>query len=139
VARTAPPYRIETKRLVLRCWDPRDAQRLKEAVDSSVEHLRPWMPWAVHEPQPLEQKVGLLQRFRAQFEIRVDPANARSAAIPRKLGFREEATLRRRLPAVAAPGPRDVAIYSLFCDELTGTPVAAEAVQAYDATGARVL
>ena len=31
-------------------------------------------------------------------EIRVDPANERSSAIPRKLAFTEEATLRRRLP-----------------------------------------
>jgi RimJ/RimL family protein N-acetyltransferase len=208
VARTSPPYRIRTKRLVLRCWDPRDAPRLKDAVDSSLEHLRPWMDWAVHEPQPLEQKIGLLQRFRAQFdlgedfiygifsrdesevvggsglhtrvgddayeigywiradrvgqglateaaaalthvafelcgaervEIRMQPANERSAAIPRKLGFREEATLRRRLPAVGAATPRDVTIYSLFRDELADTPAVQETVEAYDASGVQVL
>jgi RimJ/RimL family protein N-acetyltransferase len=208
VSRSDPPYRIQTERLVLRCWDPLDAPRLKDAVDSSLEHLRPWMPWAAHEPQPLEQKVLLLRRFRADFdggedfvygiftadesevvggsglharvgpdafeigywiradrighglateaasalarvglevcaadriEIRLDPSNARSAAIPRRLGFREEATLRRRLPAPGAPGLRDVTIFSLFREELSGTPVAAAAVEAYDALGNRVL
>src|ERR1700759_5294954 len=38
-----PPYRIETERLVLRCWNPADAEALKEAVDASIEHLLPWM------------------------------------------------------------------------------------------------
>jgi RimJ/RimL family protein N-acetyltransferase len=203
-----PPYRIRTERLVLRCWDPHDAPRLKEAVDSSLDHLRPWMPWAVHEPQPLEQKVRLLRQFRSDFdrgedfvygifdareaevvggsglhtrvgpeafeigywiradrigeglatetaaaltrvaldvcgaeriEIRVDPSNTRSAAIPRKLGFREEATLRRRLPAFDGEGLRDVTIFSLFREELHGTPVPGVTVEAYDAAGARVL
>ena len=36
----------------MRCWEPRDAPLLKEAVDSSLDHLRPWMPWAHDEPQP---------------------------------------------------------------------------------------
>lgn len=203
-----PPYRIRTERLVLRCWDPRDAPRMKEAVDSSLEHLRPWMPWALHEPQPLEQKVQLLRQFRSDFdrgedfvygifgpdesqvvggsglhtragpdafeigywiradrigeglateaaaaltrvglevggadriEIRVDPSNTRSAAIPRKLGFREEATLRRRLPAFGGQGLRDVTIFTLFRGELERTPVAGAAVEAYDAAGARLL
>ena len=63
------PYRIETERLVIRCYDPaRDAPLLKEAVDSSIEHLLPWMPWAKNEPQTLEEKVALLRRFRANFD-----------------------------------------------------------------------
>src|SRR5262249_24384090 len=43
-----PPYRIVTERLVLRCWEPSDAAALKEAVDASIDHLLPWMPWAVN-------------------------------------------------------------------------------------------
>jgi RimJ/RimL family protein N-acetyltransferase len=67
--RTAtPPYRIETERLVLRCYDPRDAPLLKEAIDASLDHLRPWMPWARVEPQPIEQKVELLRMFRGDFD-----------------------------------------------------------------------
>jgi RimJ/RimL family protein N-acetyltransferase len=64
-----PPYRIETDRLVLRCYDPKDAPLLKEAIDSSLGHLRPWMPWAKNEPQPLEQKIELLRTFRGEFDL----------------------------------------------------------------------
>lgn len=203
-----PPYRIETERLIIRCWDPRDAPLLKEAVDSSVEHLRPWLPWAQDEPQPLEQKVQLLRRFRGEFdlgrdfvygifgadesevvggtglhtrvgegafeigywirasrprqglateavaaltwvafavcgadriEIHVDPDNVASLGVPRKLGFHEEATLRRRLLAGDGAPKRDEVVLSLFCDEVEATPVSRVQVQAYDAAGSRLL
>ena len=64
-----PAYRIVTARLVIRCWDPRDAPLAKEAIDSSLAHLRPWLPWARHEPQTLEEKVELLREFRGQFDL----------------------------------------------------------------------
>lgn len=63
-----PPYRIETDRLVIRCYDPADAPLLKDAVDSSIEHLLPWMPWARYEPQALAEKVDLLRDFRGRFD-----------------------------------------------------------------------
>jgi len=66
------PYRIETDRLVLRCYEPDDAPLLKEAVDESIEHLEPWMPWARYEPQPLDQKIELLRGFRSSFDGDVD-------------------------------------------------------------------
>jgi len=70
-----PPYRIETDRLVIRCYDPfADAPLLKECVDSSIDHLLPWMPWARFEPQTLEEKVDLLRRFRSNFDGDVDYA-----------------------------------------------------------------
>ena len=193
---------------MIRCWDPGDAVLLKEAIDSSLDHLRAWMPWAHDDPQPLAEKVGLLRRFRGRFdlgedfvyglfdrtesevvggsglhtrvgdgaleigywirasrvgqglateataaltqvafavagvdrvEIRVDPANAASLAVPRKLGFVEEATLRRRLPVADAGAHRDAVVFTLFADEVDATPVAETALEAYDASGARVL
>jgi RimJ/RimL family protein N-acetyltransferase len=193
---------------VLRCWQPTDAPRLKEAVDASLDHLQPWMPWAVDEPQSVEEKVELLRRFRGQFdlgqdyvlgilsrdesdvlggsgfhpragddafeigywirashtgqglgteataaitrvgfelcgvdriEIRVEPQNERSMAIPRKLGFREEARLRRRLRHPGSPAPRDAVIFTLFHDEYEGSPAAGASVEAYDAIGTRLL
>jgi RimJ/RimL family protein N-acetyltransferase len=54
---------------VIRCYDPEDAPLLKAAVDSSIEHLLPWMPWARFEPQSVEEKVQLLRRFRGQFDL----------------------------------------------------------------------
>ena len=200
-----PPYRIVTERLVVRCWSPPDAPLLKEAVDSSIDYLRPWMPWAADEPQPLEQKVELLRQFRGKFdlghdftygifsrdestvvggtglhtrvdpvsfeigywvradragqglcteataaltravfeltdieriEIRVDPANEASRAIPRKLGYTEEATLRERL---RYPEVRDVVLYTLFREDFAHSRSAVLALEAYDAAGERVL
>jgi RimJ/RimL family protein N-acetyltransferase len=69
---TQPPYRIETERLVIRCYEPRDAPLLKDAVDSSIDHLRPWMPWVRNEPQSLSQKVELLRLFRGNFDHGTD-------------------------------------------------------------------
>lgn len=66
---TPPAYRIETPRLVVRCWDPRDALRLKEAIDASLEHLLPWMPWARDEPQTVDMKMELLRQFRGRFDL----------------------------------------------------------------------
>jgi RimJ/RimL family protein N-acetyltransferase len=202
-----PPYAIRTDRLLIRCWEPRDAPLLKEAIDSSVEHLRAWMPWAHDEPQPLSEKVRLLRRFRGEFdlgqnfvygifdrdesevvggtglhprigdgayeigywirssrtrrglateaaaaltratfalcdierlEIHVDPANAASAGVPRKLGFAEEATLRRRLPGVGTDR-RDETIFSIFRDDPAAATLAEVALEAFDSAGERVL
>ena len=205
---TPPPYRIETPRLVLRCWEPRDAPLLKDALDSSLDHLRPWMPWARYEPEPLEAKVDLLRRFRGWFdlgqdfvygifsrdesevvggtglhtrvgddafeigywirasrtreglateasaaltrvafdvcevdrvEIRVDPANERSLAVPQKLGFTQEATLHRRLPpSEGQEGLRDVVVFTLFRSALPESPVAFVELEAFDAAGSRL-
>jgi len=63
-----PAYRIETKRLVLRCWDPKDAILIQEAAAGSKEHLLPFMPWATDEPQTVEQKVELMRKFRGLFD-----------------------------------------------------------------------
>lgn len=202
--RIPPPYVVRTERLTIRCWEPRDAPLLKAALDTSLEHLRPWMPWAMDEPKPLDEKVELLRRFRGQFdlgedfvygvfdreeaevvggsglhtrlgegaleigywirasrvrqgfaretaaaltklafavcgvdrvEIRVDPANEASLRVPQALGFREEATLRRRLPAGEGEPPRDVVVFSLFAAELQNTSIASVAVEAFDALG----
>jgi RimJ/RimL family protein N-acetyltransferase len=199
------PYRIVTSRVVIRCWDPRDAPPLKEAIDSSLDHLRPWMTWTEDEPQSLDEKVALLRTFRGNFdlgksfgygifgpdetevlggiglhtgvgdeafeigywirasraseglgthataavtrvgfevcevdriEIHCDPKNERSRSIPRKLGYVEEATLRRRL---RYPEPRDVIVYSLFRDTFPHSPAASTPLEAYDVRGERVL
>ena len=57
---------------MIRCWSEADAPKLIEAIAANLEHLRPWMPWAAHEPQPLEEKVALLRGFRRRFEAGED-------------------------------------------------------------------
>jgi RimJ/RimL family protein N-acetyltransferase len=165
---------------------------LREAVDVSLDHLRPWMDWTPPAPEPVEVIAERLGRFHDDFvrganwimgiftgdesralggtglhprvgpfglevgywiradetrrgyatevaavltrvalercgadrvELRIDPANVASAGVARKLGFREEATLRRRLvPCAGQTEPRDVTIFTLFADELAGSP-----------------
>lgn len=65
-------YRIETSDIVIRCYDPTDAKILKNAIDNSLDHLKPWMPWAKYEPQDLDKKVELLRNFRGQFDLDMD-------------------------------------------------------------------
>lgn len=65
-------YRIETERLVIRCWNPSDAILLQQATAVSRDHLLPFMPWAHDEPQTVDQKVELLRKFRAAFDRHED-------------------------------------------------------------------
>lgn len=202
-----PAYRIHTERLVLRCWYPADAALLNEAIGSSLEHLRPWMPWAKHEPETLDAKVQRLRQFRGEFdldqdyvygilnqeetavlggaglhtrrgegvleigywihvdhlsqglateaagaltqvafrvnqvgrvEIHCDPTNVRSAAVPRKLGFVHEATLRHR--TVTTDGaPRDSMIWTMLADEYPESMTAKIELAAFGAAGQRIL
>ena len=62
-----PPFRIVTDRLVIRCYDVGDAPLVKEALDESRDHLLPWLPFAVSDPEPVEKKVELLRGFRESF------------------------------------------------------------------------
>lgn len=203
-----PPYRIESARLVIRCYHPADAALLKEAVDSSLEHLRPWMPWAGREPQTIAEKVELLRAFRGQFDgdedyvygvfaedetrllggtglhprggpgsleigyfvradslrrgiateiaavltrvafelcgvervdIQIDPENARSAGVPRKLGFVHEATLRRRLDPKEEGRPRrDSLLFTMVRDEFATSPCLDYEYAAFDAAGVSI-
>jgi RimJ/RimL family protein N-acetyltransferase len=196
-------YRIETEHLVIRCWEPYDAPLLKEAVDVSVDHLLPWLPWAKDEPQTIDEKVELLRGFRARFdrdedyvlgifdreeenalggtgwhnrhgrgeieigywvradraregiaseataalvkagfeglglnriEIRCDPENHASVAIPRNLGFRHDATLPKRMLALMDE-PRDTMVWSLFREDYPYTPPATTQIEAFDVIG----
>jgi RimJ/RimL family protein N-acetyltransferase len=67
-----PAYRIHTARLVLRCWEPNDAPLLSTAIAQSLEHLLPWMPWAINEPIDLDQRVQVLRSFRGNFDLNKD-------------------------------------------------------------------
>jgi RimJ/RimL family protein N-acetyltransferase len=201
-----PAYRIETERLVVRCYDPSDAPMLAKAISESVEHLRPWMPWVYAEPEPVEEKILRLKRFRALFdlgqdfiygifnpentillggtglhtrlgpkeleigywihkdhinqglvtestaalvkvafellhihrlEIHCDPANSASAAIPRKLGFAHEGTLRAKTSFLE--GWRDSMVWGLLEREYPGSRASKAEIRVFDADGRQVL
>jgi RimJ/RimL family protein N-acetyltransferase len=201
-----PAYRIETKRLVVRCYNPSDASMLAESVTESLEHLRAWMPWVYNEPEPIEEKIQRLKIFRGNFdlgqnftygifnpegtkllggtglhsrlgeseleigywihkdyvnrglvtestaalikvafelihihrlEIHCDPGNSASAAVPRKLGFTHEGTLRAKTRFL--DGWSDSMIWGLLEAEYPDSPSAKAEIKAFDANGQQVL
>jgi RimJ/RimL family protein N-acetyltransferase len=203
---TEPVYRIQTKRLVIRCWEPKDAPLLMEAVEQSREHLLPWMPWAARiGSDALQEYVERIRRWRGQFdlsrdfvyavfnpeesrvlggsglhtrlgegareigywihkdfagqglatelsaalvrvafeilemkriEIHCDPQNVRSAAVPRKLGFKMEAVLKKRMQTSDAEW-RDSMIWTLFAEEHPSRPARKTEMAAFDVMGRR--
>lgn len=201
-----PAYRIETKRLVVRCYNPSDALLLAESVTESLEHLRPWMTWVYSEPESVEEKFQRLKRSRGLFdlgqdfaygifnrdetkllgstglhtrlgdreleigywihkdyinqglvtestaalikvafeiirvhrlEIHCDPANTASAAIPRKLGFTHEGTLRGKTRFLDAWS--DSMIWGLLESEYPDSSSSMAEIRAFDADGKQVL
>jgi len=201
-----PAYRIETSRLVVRCYNPSDAGMLAESVTENIAHLRPWMPWVYSEPEPITEKVQRLKRFRGMFdlgqdfiygifnqddtrllggtglhtrqgeseleigywihkgfinqglvtestaalikvafevihihrlEIHCDPANLASAAIPRKLGFKHEGTLRAKTRFL--DGWSDSMIWGLLETDYPDSPSSTAEIKVFDANGQQVL
>ena len=64
---SVPADRVETERLVIRVWGPADAELLREAIDSSLDHLMEWLPWANLEPADLETTRERLLGFEEAF------------------------------------------------------------------------
>lgn len=62
------PDCLETERLQLRPWHPDDAADLQAALEESVEHLLPWIPWATAEAPTSAQAASLLSGWMAQRE-----------------------------------------------------------------------
>ena len=65
----------------LRHWLVEDAGAQARAIGESLEHLRPWMPWAADEPKPPEERVAMIRGWEAErragtgeyFAVRDDP------------------------------------------------------------------
>jgi RimJ/RimL family protein N-acetyltransferase len=62
-------YRIETGRLLLRCWSPADAPVLRKALDDCDQHLRPYIPFMKDEPRSLDDTAQWLRGHRAAFDL----------------------------------------------------------------------
>jgi ribosomal-protein-serine acetyltransferase len=66
---TRAPERLVRGALVLRRWRRTDAMALSTAVRESLDHLRPWMPWAAAEPLPIEERHALLARWERAWDV----------------------------------------------------------------------
>lgn len=64
-----PAYRIETDRLVLRCWCVEDSKALRALLDKNAQHLRPHIPFMKNEPRSLAQTGQWLREIRASFDL----------------------------------------------------------------------
>ena len=71
-------------------------------------------------------------------EIHCSPKNTRSASVPRKLGFINEATLHNRVDDVSG-GLRDTMIWSLFEEDYPTSIPAKQELQAFDLIGRRII
>jgi len=61
------PAEIATERLLLRCWRAGDGPGLKQTIDSNLEHLQRWMPWAIDEPSSQENMAARVLKFERGF------------------------------------------------------------------------
>jgi len=61
-------YRVETQRLVIRCWSPEDAPRMRALLDESDDFLRPWIPFMTHEPRTLWETTEWIRGMRGDFD-----------------------------------------------------------------------
>ena len=53
--------------IVLRRWVPADAESLGRAVAQSLEHVRPWLPWASQEPLSLERREAMIRDWEREW------------------------------------------------------------------------
>lgn len=66
------PYGFATERLVVRCYEPADAEKLLSTLQRSREHLVPWLPWAGEVPDSLDLMLDRVRRFRGWFDCGTD-------------------------------------------------------------------
>jgi len=62
------PRRIDSDRLMLRPWRSEDLTSLHEALTESVDHLRPWIPWATPHAPSVEQAHTRLSAWMEEFQ-----------------------------------------------------------------------
>jgi ribosomal-protein-serine acetyltransferase len=78
----------------LRHWRVEDADSQARAIGESLDHLRPWMPWAAEEPKPHEARVAMLREWEAErlagtneyFAIWLDGELIGSCGLHRRIG-----------------------------------------------------
>lgn len=87
-----PPELVDAGPAMLRRWRAEDLEAGSEAVFASLEHLRPWMPWAVDfsRASQAEFLVGSERDWQAgaafNYAMLVDGAIAGSAGLMARIG-----------------------------------------------------
>lgn len=67
-----PAARIETARMILRPWDPRDAEALHAALDMSRAALERWTPWVLAGSDTLDALRDKLRTYAESFSAGVE-------------------------------------------------------------------
>ena len=83
-----------TPDVILRHVREEDAEALSRAVSESLDHLRPWMPWAAEEPKSPAERLALIGRWERErlagdaeyFAIWLDGRVAGSCGLHRRIG-----------------------------------------------------
>ena len=78
----------------LRHWRVEDADAQGRAIEQSLDHLRPWMPWVQEEPKPREQRVAMIREWEAErraggdelLAVRRDGVVVGSCGLHRRIG-----------------------------------------------------
>jgi RimJ/RimL family protein N-acetyltransferase len=83
-------------------------------------------------------RVGFELLALDRMEIHCDPANLRSAAVPKRLGYELEATLKRRIRNGYGE-LTDSMIWTLFASGYPASPSSKATLEAFDENGDRVL
>ena len=65
------PNPIVGERVLLRAYRPGDGPALNEAVILSLDHLKPWMPWA-QKPPSIQESEETARRLHARWQSRED-------------------------------------------------------------------
>lgn len=65
------PDSFQTERLIIRSPRAGDGAAMNAAVRESLAHLKPWMPWADHEPT-VDESEELVRRGAARWILRED-------------------------------------------------------------------
>jgi len=60
-----PPFpdRITIGHLVIRRWNTSDVDTMEQLIRDNLDHLRPWMGWAVNEPLPPARRLRMFKRW----------------------------------------------------------------------------
>lgn len=72
VVEARPPTTAFGERVVVRRYEMSDAAALHEAIVHSVDHLRPWMPWASFEPLALADREELIADWLERWDAAED-------------------------------------------------------------------